>query len=168
MDDVTEKIIGAAIEVHRVLGPGLLESIYDEALCHEFELRDIEYKRQVAVDVEYKGKLITGQRMDLIVGALKNQVQHFSEGMLHEKNYSKLSIEERTMIQTRLEMGVKPAVIAPGLNRSASTLSRELKLATQPIPRAPLALQDGVRHDAPCRPPVRCRPQWTLRKNNFR
>jgi GxxExxY protein len=67
MDDVTEKIIGAAIEVHRVLGPGLLESIYEEALCHEFELRDIEYKRQVAVDVEYKGKLITGQRMDLIV-----------------------------------------------------------------------------------------------------
>jgi GxxExxY protein len=67
MDDLTEKIIGAAIEVHRVLGPGLLESIYEEALCHEFELRNIEYKRQVPVDVDYKGKLITGQRMDLIV-----------------------------------------------------------------------------------------------------
>ena len=67
MDDVTEKIIGAAIAVHRVLGPGLLEPIYEEALCHEFELRGIEYKRQVAVDVEYKGKLISGQRMDLIV-----------------------------------------------------------------------------------------------------
>jgi GxxExxY protein len=67
MDDVTEKIIGAAIEVHRFLGPGLLESIYEEALCHEFELRGIDYKRQVAVDVEYKGKLITGQRIDLIV-----------------------------------------------------------------------------------------------------
>lgn len=50
-----------------MLGPDLLESIYEEALCHEFELRDIEYKRPVAVDVEYKGKLITGQRMDLIV-----------------------------------------------------------------------------------------------------
>ena len=67
MDAVTERIIGAAIEVHRVLGPGLLESIYEEALCHEFELRGIGYKRQVAVDVEYKGKLITGQRIDLIV-----------------------------------------------------------------------------------------------------
>ncbi len=67
MDDVTERIIGAAIEVHRVLGPGLLESIYEEALCHEFELRGIEYKRQVAIDVEYKGKLIAGQRMDLVV-----------------------------------------------------------------------------------------------------
>ena len=66
-DQLTEKIIAAAIEVHKTLGPGLLESIYEEALCHEFELRDIEYKRQVAVDVEYKGKLITGQRMDLIV-----------------------------------------------------------------------------------------------------
>ncbi len=37
-DDLTERIIGAAIEVHRALGPGLLESIYEEALCHEFEL----------------------------------------------------------------------------------------------------------------------------------
>ena len=43
------------------------------------------------------------------------------------KNYKQLSIEERTMIQTQLEMGIKPAVIAAGLNRSASTLSRELR-----------------------------------------
>ena len=67
MDDVTEKIIGAAIEVHRILGPGLLESVYEEALCHEFELRGIAHKRQVAVDIDYKGRLITGQRIDLIV-----------------------------------------------------------------------------------------------------
>ncbi len=60
MDDVTEKIIGAAIEVHRVLGPGLLESIYEEALCHEFDLRGILYRRQVAIDIEYKGKQISG------------------------------------------------------------------------------------------------------------
>ncbi len=67
MDDLTEKIIGAAIEVHRILGPGLLESIYEEALCRELELRDIPFKRQVAVDIDYKGKLISGQRIDLIV-----------------------------------------------------------------------------------------------------
>ena len=67
MDDVTEKIIGAAIEVHRILGPGLLESVYEEALCRELELRQISFARQVAVDIEYKGITISGQRIDLIV-----------------------------------------------------------------------------------------------------
>ncbi len=66
-DPLTERIIGAAIEVHRHLGPGLLESIYEEALCHEFDLRGIHYERQKQVDVVYKGKRIKGQRLDLVV-----------------------------------------------------------------------------------------------------
>ena len=66
-DPLTEQIIGAAIEVHRALGPGLLESIYEEALCHEFDLRGMRYERQKAVDVVYKDKRIKGQRIDLIV-----------------------------------------------------------------------------------------------------
>lgn len=66
-DELTEKIIGAAIEVHRELGPGLLESIYEEALCHEFEIQEIQYKRQVPADVTYKGEIIKGQRIDLLV-----------------------------------------------------------------------------------------------------
>ena len=66
-DELTEKIIGAAIEVHRILGPGLLESIYEEALCHEFDLRGIKYQRQIDVDVFYKDWVIKGQRLDLFV-----------------------------------------------------------------------------------------------------
>jgi GxxExxY protein len=66
-DQLTEKIIGAAIEVHRILGPGLLESIYEEALCYELELRGMRVERQKEVDVMYKGKIIKGQRLDLIV-----------------------------------------------------------------------------------------------------
>ncbi len=66
-DPLTERIIGAAIEVHRGLGPGLLESIYEEALCHEFELRGMRYERQKAVDIVYKGRAIKGQRIDLVV-----------------------------------------------------------------------------------------------------
>jgi len=66
-DDLTEKIIGAAIEVHRALGPGLLESIYEEALCFEFELRQIPFKRQVAVNIVYKEHPIQGQKLDLLV-----------------------------------------------------------------------------------------------------
>ena len=66
-DALTEEIIGAAIEVHRILGPGLLESIYEEALCHELSLRGIEVQRQVEVLVRYKEHAIAGQRLDLVV-----------------------------------------------------------------------------------------------------
>lgn len=66
-DKVTGKIIAAAIEVHKTLGPGLLESIYEEALCHELKLQDTRFDRQVPVAVSYKGKVITGQIVDLLV-----------------------------------------------------------------------------------------------------
>jgi GxxExxY protein len=66
-DPLTEKIIGAAIEVHRILGPGLLESIYEEALCHEFDLRGIRYLRQAPMEMHCKDKVIKDQCIDLIV-----------------------------------------------------------------------------------------------------
>ena len=66
-DELTGRIINAAIEVHKILGPGLLESIYEEALCHEFALQKIQFERQVIVDVVYKGHIIHGQRLDLLV-----------------------------------------------------------------------------------------------------
>jgi len=66
-DPLTEAIIACAIEVHRILGPGLLESIYEEALCHELTLRGIPFERQKAVDVLFKDKIIKGQRIDLLV-----------------------------------------------------------------------------------------------------
>ena len=58
----------AAIEVHKILGPGLLESIYEEALCHELHLRGIKFDRQKKVPIPYKGvKLSTPLRIDLLV-----------------------------------------------------------------------------------------------------
>jgi len=66
-DELTERIIVAAIEVHRMLGPGLLESIYEEALCVELRLREISFQRQVEIGVDYKGHIIKGQRIDLLV-----------------------------------------------------------------------------------------------------
>lgn len=66
-ETLTEQIIGAAIEVHRLLGPGLLESIYEEALTVELGLRGIACRRQVDVDVVYKGHILKGQRIDLVV-----------------------------------------------------------------------------------------------------
>ena len=67
-DPRTSPIIGAAIEVHRQLGPGLLESAYEECLCHELHLRGIAFERQVSLPVSYKGlKLDCGYMLDLIV-----------------------------------------------------------------------------------------------------
>jgi GxxExxY protein len=67
-NEITEQIIGAAIEVHRVLGPGLLESAYEECLCHELKLRGLSFERQRPLPVEYKGiKLDCGYRLDLLV-----------------------------------------------------------------------------------------------------
>ena len=66
-DELTEKIIGAAIEVHRVLGPGLLESIYEEALAIELQLRGLQVVRQIEMDVVYKGHIIKGLILDMLV-----------------------------------------------------------------------------------------------------
>lgn len=68
-DPLTEQIVGAAIEVHRVLGPGLLEGIYEQALCVELGLRGIACQRQVEVSMAYKGQPLTSQRIDLLVAA---------------------------------------------------------------------------------------------------
>ncbi|PYX07751.1 MAG: GxxExxY protein [Acidobacteria bacterium] len=67
-EQLTEQIIGAAIEVHRTLGPGLLASTYEECLCHEFHLRGIAFRRQLPLPVEYKGvRLDCGYQIDVVV-----------------------------------------------------------------------------------------------------
>ncbi|HEY63946.1 MAG TPA: GxxExxY protein [Caldilineae bacterium] len=67
-NQITEAIIGAAIEVHRTLGPGLLESAYEECLAHELTLRRVPFERQVPLPVQYKGlSLDCGYRLDLLV-----------------------------------------------------------------------------------------------------
>lgn len=68
LKQLTEKIIGCAINVHRVLGPGLLESAYEECLCYELSTLGINFARQVALPIVYKDvKLDCGYRMDLVV-----------------------------------------------------------------------------------------------------
>ncbi len=67
LNRITDQIIGAAIEVHRRLGPGLLESIYEKALIYEMGLRGLRVQSQVPVRVRYKDIEIEGQRVDLLV-----------------------------------------------------------------------------------------------------
>ena len=67
LNKITSGIIGCAIEVHRNLGPGLLESIYEGALCCELEEKKISYKRQVSIPIIYKEKNLGDHRLDLLV-----------------------------------------------------------------------------------------------------
>ncbi|MBW1741776.1 MAG: GxxExxY protein [Deltaproteobacteria bacterium] len=68
INKISSKIIGAAIEVHKALGPGLLESAYEECLCHELSLRGLSFESQKPLPVNYKGKrLDCGYRLDIVV-----------------------------------------------------------------------------------------------------
>ncbi|NOZ03853.1 MAG: GxxExxY protein [FCB group bacterium] len=66
--ELTGKIISCAIEVHRILGPGLLESIYEKCFCHELRLAALTFNRQVALPIKYKGLTFNdGYRIDVVV-----------------------------------------------------------------------------------------------------
>ncbi len=67
LNKLTERIIGCAIEVHRQLGPGVLESVYESAMCIEFEIAGLAYECQKIVPVSYKGRLIGEHRLDFLV-----------------------------------------------------------------------------------------------------
>jgi GxxExxY protein len=66
-EQAAEAVIGAAIEVHRALGPGYLESVYEEAMAVELELRGIKFQKQAPVALNYKGRPIGEGRLDLLV-----------------------------------------------------------------------------------------------------
>ncbi len=68
LNKITEGVIGAAIDVHKAIGPGLLESAYEECLCHELQLRNLPFQRQVPLAVKYKDvELDCGYRLDILV-----------------------------------------------------------------------------------------------------
>jgi GxxExxY protein len=115
-DDLTEKTIGAAIEAHRLLGPGLLESIYEEALCVELKLRGLAVQRQVETDVNHKGHVIKGQRIDLLVEGeviveLKSVVRLPDTAYAQTLSYLKAARLKRALLinfgESKLVNGVK-------------------------------------------------------------
>jgi GxxExxY protein len=67
LETLVRNVIGAAIEVHRHLGPGFLETIYEQALCYELSTRGITFERQKEIVVPYKNISISGQRLDIVV-----------------------------------------------------------------------------------------------------
>jgi GxxExxY protein len=107
VDDInklTGEIIGAAIEVHKALGPGLLESAYEECLCHEFKLRDFPFERQKELPIEYKDvKLDCGYRLDIVV---------WSKIILELKSCSELQPIHEAQLLTYLKLtGLKVGLL---------------------------------------------------------
>lgn len=83
VNELTEAIIGSAIEVHRLLGPGLLESAYQESLARELTLRQIPFEREKPLPLEYKGaKLDCGYRLDFLVANAVVVEVKAAEGLL--------------------------------------------------------------------------------------
>lgn len=114
---MTEKIIGAAIEVHRHLGPGLLESIYEEALCLEFELQVIEYERQAMVRTSYKGHELSAQRNDILVSG-EVVVELKSVARTNEAHYAQvLSYLKATGLRKGLLINFGEARLVDGVKR---------------------------------------------------
>ena len=117
--------IGAAIEVHRVLGPGLLESVYEEAMCIELALRGVAFARQLAIDVEYKRRRVGEARLDLVVeGKLIVELKsvesfapvHYAQ-LLSYLNITSLRIGLLINFNVReLRLGIKRIVNSPPQN----------------------------------------------------
>jgi len=114
---ITGEIIGAAIEVHKALGPGLLESAYEECLCQELTLRKINFRRQQSLPVEYKGvKLDCGYRIDLIIEALI---------LIELKSIEKLLPIHEAQVLTYLKLtGLKVGLL---INFNVAALRRGIK-----------------------------------------
>ena len=107
-DPRTSPIIGAAIEVHRHLGPGLLESAYEQCLCHELHLRGLSFRCQVDLPLSYKGiKLDCGYRIDLIVG---------DEIVVELKAVEKILPIHEAQLLTYMKLAAKPVGLLINFN----------------------------------------------------
>lgn len=121
-DEISEAVIGACIEIHQQLGPGLLESAYEECLCHELSLRGIPFERQKPLPIVYKAvKLDCGYRLDLVVaGKLIVELKAVEELLpIHEAQL--LTYLKLTDLSVGLLVNFHVPVLKHGLKRIVNT-----------------------------------------------
>ena len=134
LDGLTDQIIGAAIEVHRETGPGLLESVYEECLCYEFSQLRLSFQRQVPLPVLYKGiKLDCGYKMDLVVEdaiilELKSVEQLLPVHSAQLLTYMKLAGK-----QVGLLMNFNEPVLRRGLKRMVNDYAEPRRLGVSAV-----------------------------------
>jgi GxxExxY protein len=117
LDRLAHEVIGAAIEVHRILGPGFLESVYEEALIVELGLRTIPVQRQVPIPLVYKGVAIGQGRLDLLVqGKLIVEIKTV-EALAPIHKAQTISYLKATGLQLALLINFNAAVLKDGIKR---------------------------------------------------
>jgi GxxExxY protein len=117
-DPLTQKIIGFAIEVHRQLGPGLLESAYEECLCYELAQAVIAFRRQVPLPVIYKSvRLDCGYRMDIVIEDKVIVELKTVERLMPVHEAQLLTYLKLSGIPTGLLLNFSSAVLKDGLRR---------------------------------------------------
>jgi GxxExxY protein len=118
---LTSQLISAAIEVHKALGPGLLESIYEECLRRELDLRRVSYERQKELPIEYKGvKLNCGYRIDLVVENRLIVELKACEALLPVNEAQLLTYLKLTGIKLGLLINFNVPVLKDGIRRIAN------------------------------------------------
>ena len=121
--DGSDTVIGACIEVHRHLGPGLLESTYEHCLCHELTLRGIGFRRQVPVPLSYKGlSLDCGYRLDLLVEPQILVELKAVERLLPIHEAQALTYLKLTGLKTALLVNFNVPVLRLGLRRLTANI----------------------------------------------
>lgn len=120
INNLTEMIIGAAIEVHRELGPGLLESAYQRALAHEFGLREIPFEQQKLCPVQYKDLVIDdAYRLDFLVNRLVVVELKAVDALLDVHDAQVLTYLKFTGCRIGLLMNFRSTILTKGLRRLA-------------------------------------------------
>ncbi|KVW97182.1 GxxExxY protein [Thiobacillus denitrificans] len=115
---LTEAVIGAAIEVHRAIGPGLLESAYETCLCYELRQRQIPFQRQLELPVTYKGiPLDCGYRLDIVVNAQLILELKAVERLLPVHEAQLLTYLKLTQLHTGLLLNFNVPVLSNGIKR---------------------------------------------------
>lgn len=118
--ELTERIIGAAIEVHRELGPGLLESAYQRALAHEFTSRGIEFKQELPCPVRYKDLVIDdAYRLDFLVGGTVVVELKAVDSLVDAHTAQVLTYLKFSKCQLGLLMNFRSPILTQGLKRLA-------------------------------------------------
>lgn len=129
LDDLARRVIGAAIEVHRHLGPGFSEAVYEEALAVELELREVPFVRQPPVQIRYKGRLVGQGRPDFLIGgALVVEIKAVAAlAPVHQAQL--ISYLKAFGTQLGLLLNFKETAMRHGIRRVVwtSTLEREQK-----------------------------------------
>jgi GxxExxY protein len=121
INNLTGEVIGAAIEVHRVLGPGLLENVYEQCLCRELALRKVHHENQKDLPVNYKGfKLDCGYRLDIIIPNKLIVELKACERLLPIHEAQLLTYLKLTGIQLGLLINFNVPLLKDGIKRMAN------------------------------------------------